>query len=530
MSDKSSSREVFYLKYRPQKFSDIVGQDHITKTLLSALISRRTSHAYLFSGPRGTGKTSVARILSKAINCQKPKNGEPCNQCEFCQEITLGKALDVVEIDAASNRGIDEIRELRDKIKFSPAKLSYKIFIIDEVHMLTREAFNALLKTLEEPPEHALFILATTEVHKVPDTILSRCQRFDFKRIKISDLIKYLEKISKKEKIAIDKTSLELIAVNSEGAFRDAANLLDQASSLGQKINADSLQTILGLADISAVDQLIDYLTIDKQNSAIELVNELLEHGHDLVSFNRKLIEHLRHILIFKFSQKDNLIEVTAEQLKKIKDQADKLSTKQLIKFIKLFLEAEKKINLTSLPQLPLEMAILETSNKLSEVSVKEKKEIKKQEQNSEDFFDIKSSNHTKSNANSSKAFNQERKENDKPSQNIGQAFKEIIKNWDAILEQTKHYNYSINAFLKASQPVSLVKDILYLNFIYDFHKDKINEPKNRVIVEESIKKITGESYKIKCQLKPKESSKSTKKENDLFKEALEVFGGEVIE
>ena len=332
MAKKSFEREVLYLKYRPQVLSEVFGQDHIKKTLLSALLRNRISHAYLFTGSRGTGKTTIARILAKAVNCANPKNGEPCNKCESCKEITVGKSLDVIEIDAASNRGIDEIRELRDKIKFSPAKSRYKVFIIDEVHMLTREAFNALLKTLEEPPPHALFILATTEIHKVPETILSRCQRFNFSRIKMTDLVSYLKKVSQQEKLKVENGGIGLIAVNAGGALRDAVNLLDQAASLGSEITIASLQAILGLTDISAVYKLVDLLIDQKITEAIELINELLERGYDLASFDKKLIEHLRHILILKVSGRADLIEVTAEQLEKIRKQAADRHVRSLLK------------------------------------------------------------------------------------------------------------------------------------------------------------------------------------------------------
>jgi DNA polymerase III subunit gamma/tau len=528
MARKTSERKVLYLEYRPQVFADIIGQDNIRKTLLSALLSNQVSHAYLFSGPRGTGKTTVARILAKAVNCSQLKNGspreitqsgsdkvaisqgEPCNKCESCLEITSGRSLDVIEIDAASNRGIDEIRELRDKIRFSPAKRRYKVFIIDEVHMLTREAFNALLKTLEEPPAHALFILATTEIHKVPETILSRCQRFDFCRIKMTDLVKYLNKVSKKEKLEIEKGGLELIAANAGGALRDAVNLLDQASSFGKKITLSSLQTILGLTNDEAAYKLIDFLIEKEITKPIELINELLERGCDLTSFCKKLIEHLRHILILKVSQKEELIEVTAEQLERIKKQVRKLEIGQLIKMIEIFLETEKKIALSNLPQLPLEIAILEINE--NEFGNYNKEIIPAS-------FRENKNGKTKSSKN---------KSSDKSDE-----FKKIIEEWDPILKQTKLYNHSISAFLRACQPAELKDGTLYLDFFYKFHKERINEPKNRDIVEHSIKKVTGKFYKIKCQFNArnkKEKDKKEEKDKELLKTALEVFGGEIVE
>ncbi|MEK7519244.1 MAG: DNA polymerase III subunit gamma/tau, partial [Patescibacteria group bacterium] len=261
---------VLYRKYRPQNFSEIIGQEHVVQTLKNALQKGLISHAYLFSGSRGSGKTTIARLLSKAVNCEKLKGSEPCNACSSCKEIQEGRAIDLIEIDAASHRGIDEMRELRDGIKFAPAKSKYKVFIIDEAHQLTKEAANALLKTLEEPPRHAIFILATTEIHKMIPTIISRCQRFDFRKLTIEEIIKRLELLAKKEKVNIEKAALELIALNSGGSLRDAESLLDQVltfsgvlSGKGQ-IKAEDIKELLGLVEVRLVSQFCDYLVQKK--------------------------------------------------------------------------------------------------------------------------------------------------------------------------------------------------------------------------------------------------------------------------
>jgi len=519
MVQGASKREVLYLKYRPQILSEVFGQNHIKRTLSSALLKNRISHAYLFTGPRGTGKTTIARILAKAVNCSSPQKGEPDNKCQSCQEITAGRSLDVVEIDAASNRGIDEIRELRDKVKFSPSKSKYKVFIIDEVHMLTREAFNALLKTLEEPPSHALFVLATTEIHKVPETIISRCQRFDFSRIKMADLIEYLKKVSRKEKLKVEQGALELIAANSGGSLRDAVNLLDQASSFGGEINISSLQTILGLTDIEAVYQLTDLLIDKNVSDSIELVNDLLEKGYDISSFLKKIIEHLRHILILKVSGRTELLEVTAEQLAKIQSQVSNLKTGQLLGMIKAFLKAQEKTSFANLPQLPLEMAVLEINEMVCKTeSIEVNNKITKSKLVSNDES-LKSTDVKK-----------EKEKSNKLNTNKLKNFKSLIRNWNNVLEETKILNHSVNAFLKACRPSSLEGDTIYLDFFYVFHKEKISEPKNRDMVERAIKKVTGKSYKIKCQFNPKTQKKEKEKEDETLKAALEVFGGEIIE
>src|SRR3989344_3003758 len=253
---------ALYRKYRPQVFSEIIGQEHVVQILTNAITAAKISHAYLFSGPRGSGKTTIARLLAKAVNCEDKKDYEPCNKCPSCLEINQGRSLDLIEIDAASHRGIDEIRELKEGIKFTPTKSKYKVFIIDESHQLTKEAANALLKTLEEPPSHAIFILATTEIQKMIPTVISRCQRFDFRRLTLPEILKRLEIISKKENLQIEKEALEVIALNSGGSFRDAEGLLDQViifSGKEKEIKAEDIKDFLGIVDTQLISQLVDF-------------------------------------------------------------------------------------------------------------------------------------------------------------------------------------------------------------------------------------------------------------------------------
>jgi len=355
---------VLYRKYRPTTFSQIVGQEHIIKTLMNALKLNKVAHAYLFTGPRGTGKTTAARLLAKAVNCPELKNSEPCNKCEFCNEVNQARFLDLIEIDAASNRGIDEIRELRDGIKFSPNKAKYKVFIIDEAHQLTKEAFNALLKTLEEPPAHAIFILATTEIHKVPQTIISRCQRFDFHKLPLEKIVERLGWIAKQEKVSIEKTALELISLNADGSIRDGESLLGQIMSMEDKnITLEEVQTILGVTDIRAVQDLISYISEKNNSKAISHINEVANQGHDLIQFTKSVISYLRKMLILKVDlnlAKLVASELTKEQIDVIVEQGEKFTQSDLVKTIYLFVKAENDIKSADFQQLPLELVIVE--------------------------------------------------------------------------------------------------------------------------------------------------------------------------
>ncbi|MBU1255650.1 DNA polymerase III subunit gamma/tau [Patescibacteria group bacterium] len=308
--------------------------------------------------------TTMARLLAKAVNCEKRKNSEPCNKCLVCQEISQGKSLDLIEIDAASNRGIDEIRELRDGIKFIPNQLKYKVFVIDECHQLTGPAFNALLKTLEEPPTHAIFILATTEIHKVPQTIISRCQKFDFHKLTLDKIVQRLNWIAEQEKVNIEKPALELIALNADGSIRDGESLLGQIISLeDKKITLEEVQTILGVTDIKAVQSLVQYLTEKNNSKAISHINQVAGQGYDLIQFTKSLISYLRKMLILKIDPdlvKLVASELTKEQIDVIIEQGNKFSQEDLIKTIHFFIKAGNEIKRSDFPQLPLELAIVE--------------------------------------------------------------------------------------------------------------------------------------------------------------------------
>lgn len=363
---------VLYRKYRPQTFSEIIGQEHVVQTLTNAICSGITSHAYLFAGPKGAGKTTIARLLAKAFNCHNRKKNEfePCNKCSSCLEIMQGNSIDLIEIDAASHRGIDEMRELRDGIKFAPTKSKYKVFIIDESHQLTKEAANALLKTLEEPPSHAIFILATTEIHKMISTIISRCQRFDFRKLTLSEIVKRLEIIIKKENAKVEKAALELIALNSSGSIRDAESLLEQVLTFSsdpsgkKEIKAEDIKDLLGLVEIGLISQFCDFIVEKKAAEAIDFLNEIFDRGLDLQEFIKSLINYLRQALILKLTgaEAENpvIAGFTKEEFQKLTKQAATFKEQELRQILNLFLEAENKIKYSPIPQLPLELAIIE--------------------------------------------------------------------------------------------------------------------------------------------------------------------------
>lgn len=522
-----------YRKYRPQNFKNLVGQDHIRTTLLNAIKEGHTAHAYLFCGPRGTGKTSTARLLAKAINCTNPdEENEPCDKCEMCNSIREGNLIDLIEIDAASNRGIDEIRDLKDKINFAPSRSKNKIYIIDEVHMLTKEAFNALLKTLEEPPTHVFFVLATTESHKVPETIISRCQRFDFKRITQKAITTRLMYIAQMENINAEESAVEAIAHSAEGGLRDAIGLLEQLTSEG-KLEFNRVQTVLGISGISALESFYKHLKNNDTNSALTEIQNLYSQGIDLVQFTKDFLEHLR-VEMLKSTESGNLAE-----------------TNYALNTAELFQEAYNKLKTTTIPQLPLEMAVIRCTMKgkivkdepievVNEVKAPEKNEIK-EEQDAKPSIPEVDRTHTPIKQNISE------QERENPVEKLPLTIAYVKENWPRVIELIK--TPFVRMSFKAGKPIQVENGEVLVEFSSKFHKEKVDTTENKLEIEEALDKIfegpSKVAYKVSevslstpkpeieeedIHAEPEPIQENNNKDPDLANTALEMFGGELVE
>lgn len=457
---------TLYLKYRPQKLSELDSTEP-REELIKIFKSEKFPHAFLFTGPKGIGKTSAARIVAKTVNCKKPKNFEPCNECASCISITNGTNVDVLEIDAASNRGIDDIKELREKIKLAPSSLKYKVYIIDEVHMLTTEAFNALLKTLEEPPKHAIFVLCTTDPEKLPKTITSRCLIINFKKAAKSEIVGKLKKVCEEEKWEYEEEALGEIAKLSEGSFRDANKILEQVSFSGKILSAE----VKKLSGISADFNIEEFLLILQKRQAREAIlwiNKKFEQGVNLKVLIEKLLDTSRNILLTNFGIEEVKLENKFN-----------FSQEELECLIGLFTRAYGELRFAVIAQLPLEMAIIEWSSfaKATDDKADEFKKIKEPEDDDKREEKTK----TKSEANFS--------------------INDVISKWPEILGKVKPLNHSVLAFLKATRPLNCEDGFLVLEVFYKFHKDQLEKDQCRKIFEKAASEVLGCDVKLKCNL-----------------------------
>lgn len=353
---------ALYRKFRPTRFSEVKGQDHIVKTLENQMRTGRIGHAYLFCGTRGTGKTTVAKILAKAVNCEHPVDGEPCGECEVCKAIAEGSSMNVIEIDAASNNGVDNIREIKEQVQYSPATGKYKVYIIDEVHMLSIGAFNALLKTLEEPPEYVIFILATTEVHKIPITILSRCQRYDFHRITAATIKKQLSDLMEQEHVDTEDKALEYVARMADGSMRDALSLLDQciAFYLGEKLTYDNVLEVLGTVDIQVYSDLLDMILSQDINGVMDLLEDVARQGREWSQFITDFLWYLRNLLLVgQGNAAEEALEVSTDQLKLLQEKAQQVEENTLIRYIRILSELLERIRYATSKRVLVEVEMM---------------------------------------------------------------------------------------------------------------------------------------------------------------------------
>lgn len=513
-----------YRKWRSQNFAEIVGQPVIVQTLKNAILGNRISHAYLFTGPRGTGKTSTARILAKSLNCKEGPTPSPCGKCESCDKIKNGHSVDVIEIDAASNRGIDEIRELRERVRFTPLEGRYKVYIIDEVHMLTSEAFNALLKTLEEPPSHAIFILATTEIQKVPATIASRCQRLDFSRIKLAEITEHLKEIAKTEGYQADPKALDLIARSAEGGMRDAISLLDQAISFsGKEISYDNVVTLLGTADEELLFGFAEAIAEGNDSKVLELIKAGVEEGRSMAQVARDFVMHFRNLLHLKVGSGEAL-ELTSDYLQRLKTQAEKFSLTRIKEAIRALSRAELDMKWHPHGRLVLEVAIIELLQQPASPVVNEEKPVVKAVPRPTVV--------ARPMAAAMPVAPVAAPEPVKPPPVVlkknGAAIDRIKHHWADILESMKQKSLSGYVSLSEAEPIevnSTGKLVIGFRKGFSFHKERMDDAKNRESLMEAVREYSGERLPIELIISEAAQANAAITASSV----AEFFGGRVV-
>lgn len=546
--------QVLSRKWRPRLFEDIVGQDHIVRTLKNAISLERIAHAYLFTGIRGTGKTSTARILAKALNCKNGPTISPCNQCDNCREIMRSESLDVLEIDGASNRGIDEIRELREKARFSPAKAKFKIYIIDEVHMLTNPAFNALLKILEEPPPYIVFILATTDPHKLLPTIISRCQRFDFRKIPTSKILNRLQQIAGKEKISTNKEALALIAEEAENSMRDGEKILDQAVSYAEgELTQKDVVDILGIVERRYIFQLTQNILEKNPLANIELINQLLEEGRDpnwLIGGWRKWF---RDLLIIKMGG-NSLLFLSSSEKKEAERQSSLLTLTQLVHFMDLLSQTRQKLTFSSQPQIDLELLLVELSSDFDIDTLNSGEPdlmtIYQKILNLEQRLDLKSSlpETKKTEKPKVKTYLTKEEKGKEPTLEETKAVKqkveekesndhEFFEKWPLIVREIAKKKKTLGTWLQKATLLKVEKNLATLSLRNEFHRETLTRNSNLYITEETIKEFLSYPFHLKYIVeknkekdKPKKISSSNPEWSEIMTKAMDIFEGEIIE
>lgn len=542
--------QALYRQYRPKNFDELLGQDHISVILRNQIKKDNIGHAYLFSGTRGTGKTSAAKIFSRAVSCLEPEDGNPCNKCDVCTGILNETIMDVIEMDAASNRKIEDIRDLKEKVVYAPTRARYKVYIIDEVHMLTNEAFNALLKTLEEPPKHLIFILATTEPQRLPQTILSRCQRFDFKRLAVKDMIFGMKTITDTMGIEVEDKVLSLIAKNSDGAMRDALSLLDQCIAFNdENISYHDAIKILGIANIDFIFKLVDAIKDENVEEALEMLDYIIGEGKDIPQFLKDLIHHYRNLMITKTSKQADLL-VDWGEIDLYQKQLEKMDLDYIIRSLDLLTEAENSMKWSLQPRIILEMSIIKMINIQKEGSLEER--IKRLEDGSSQVkvaperFIKKSPEKTQAHIKETVVKEDPKKEEKK--QEKLEAVKDKLsgeldlqtlkRSWPEVLKTVKTKKINIYALVTECQVSSVKHDRITLTFKegFEFHKEALNASQNKDFLEKIISDFFGREIELLvimkgCEIQDDlEDDKPKIDQDKAIKDALDFFGEDIVE
>ncbi|MCL5774735.1 MAG: DNA polymerase III subunit gamma/tau [Patescibacteria group bacterium] len=488
---------VLYRKYRPQTFADVLNQKYIIRTLKNQVTRGEVAHAYLFTGSRGVGKTSVARIFAKAVNCQNPKDGEPCGECPVCLQVMQGNFLDLVEIDAASYTGVDNVRDIIEHVRFAPSAGKYKIIIIDEVHMLSKPAFNALLKTLEEPPKHAIFILATTEIGKVLPTIVSRTQRFDFKALSEADIEHQLKKILEQEGSVLPEEIVALVAQNAEGSVRDALSLLGKVLTLGKEATAEECRQLLGITDLALCEDLLGLIEGGQGAELPAFFDRLSERGQDFVVFNRDFLEYLRKVLVEKVAGKGEEGATGTKQVKTVLGFSKNFSVNDLIYTTRLFLKSYKEIQEASNPQIPLLLAALEAALKRAlKPATASPAGRKEQAANAvAEAVPGSSENNKPRDAVSETAVNSFSAE--EPA-NLDQAsLEEVSLVWAKVIENIRKHNTPLANLVKNSSLLRVENGRVILGVKFKFHKQSLESPKSSGVFMQALREASGKNLGI---------------------------------
>ena len=531
--------QALYRKWRPQNWNKVVGQHHVVDTLRNALAADRIAHAYLFAGPRGTGKTTTARLLAKAVNCLEEDPAlRPCGNCDHCQAVNQGRFLDLIEIDAASNTSVEDVRDLRDKISFLPNQGRYKVYIIDEVHMLSAAAFNALLKTLEEPPPHAIFVLATTEVHKIPPTVLSRCQRHEFRRIPVTEIVKYLAEIAQSEKIEVDDDALTLIARQSTGAMRDAISLLDQLASTGKSITLDMAQDVLGAATSQAVLDVVEALIAHQADRGLDHIHAALDKGSDPRQFARQIVEYLRDLLFIRL-ESTRQVETTGEMgaqneySQSMDLHARSFSPTELLQIIRIFNHAAVEARSMWQPSLPLEMAFVESVGILAAMETKTPDTQSQPTSNVRQ--QVAQAQRSPSTASESPKSSEEVIEQSPLEQEASQT---LTESWGKILALVRQQNPRAYGLLNSCKSRYLRGDLLVLYFSSDVLKGQMEKSDNLEVACQALRQVLQREITIQCNVDAarrgmggsQNAVPSGVDENGMVAAALRDLGGEIVD